>query len=454
MFLIFRFFHRSLLKFPDMNKLSECQSEEAPSPWRKANPRKPLEEFPVSPDKSGQDFSSLNSPPNSNFKESTKLGVSQLNVSEATTASPALNRSEDTLRESREGSFTKVRNKSRITRNTSRQGARVKPSDSQSEDDQPSGSCQFVGDQSTINNSLRRRGDRSLGNSLSASIDSSKVENLHNVSPLPEKPLGSGLSCWQWFVILSVAIPSFFLYSVYKEAGLGPFTSLLVMVPDTDTNTAEHWQLVRKEFRSDMAKVKARFPNQSATTWKMVSATLKAPLHPLPDYPGVLLIVSPPSATPTAQCLASQLVKVSAAALARPGMISPHPSQLFIQAEDLTSLGPDTAKQRLTNKLHDTLRTWGVAGINHLEKLQPTAALTLHAFADNANAPYTQAVMVITLELDEEEDIQEDCNLEARVEKQLFEVWRDDLGLDKFSALISRVVVSVASVRPESGDMC
>ena len=454
MFLIFRFFHRSLLQFPDMNKLSECQSEEAPSPWRKANPRKPLEEFPVSPDKSGEDLSSLNSPPNSNFKESTKLGVSQLNVSEATTASPALNRSEDTLRERREGSFTKVRNKSRTTRTNSRQGARVKPSDSQSEDDQPSGSCQFVGDQSTINNSLRRRGDRSLGNSLSASIESYKVENLHNVSPLPEKPLGSGLSCWQWFVILSVAIPSFFLYSVYKEAGLGPFTSLLVMVPDTDTNTAEHWQLVRKEFRSDMAKVKARFPNQSATSWKMVSATLKAPLHPLPDYPGVLLIVSPPSATPTAQCLASQLVKVSAAALARPGMISPHPSQLFIQAGDLTSLGPDTAKQRLTNKLHDTLRTWGVAGINHLEKLQPTAALTLHAFADNANAPYTQAVMVITLELDEEEDIQEDCNLEARVEKQLFEVWKEDLGLDKFSALISRVVVSVASVRPESGDMC
>ena len=128
----------------------------------KANPRKPLEEFSVSPDKSGEDLSSLNSPPNSNFKESTKLGVSQLNVSEATTASPALNRSEDTLRERREGSFTKVRNKSRTTRTTSRQGARVKPSDSQSEDDQPSGSCQFVGDQSTINNSLRRRGDRRI----------------------------------------------------------------------------------------------------------------------------------------------------------------------------------------------------------------------------------------------------------------------------------------------------
>ena len=433
-----------------MSKMTEYRSEEAPSPWRTANPRKPLKEFPVSPTNAGQDLNCLDSPPNSNHKNSTKLGVSQFNMSEVNFASPTLARTEDTMRERKERGLIKIKN----TRNISRQDAREKQSDSQSEDDQPSGSCQFVGDQSTINNSLRRRGDRSLGNSLSASIDSSKVENLHNVSPLPEKPLGSGLSCWQWFVILSVAIPSFFLYSVYKEAGLGPFTSLLVMVPDTDTNTAEHWQLVRKEFRSDMAKVKARFPNQSATTWKMVSATLKAPLHPLPDYPGVLLIVSPPSATPTAQCLASQLVKVSAAALARPGMISPHPSQLFIQAGDLTSLGPDTAKQRLTNKLHDTLRTWGVAGINHLEKLQPTAALTLHAFADNANAPYTQAVMVITLELDEEEDIQEDCNLEARVERQLFEVWKEDLGLDKFSALISRVVVSVASVRPESGDMC
>ena len=110
---------------------------------------------------------------------------------------------------------------------------------------------------------------------------------------------------------------------------------------------------------------------------------------------------------------------------------------------------PDTAK-----KLHDTLRTWSVAGINHLEKLQPTAALTLHAFADNSNAPYTQAVMVYTLELEEEEEVQEDCNLEAKVEKQLFKVWREELGLDKFSALISRVVVSVASVRPESGAVC
>ena len=250
--------------------------------------------------------------------------------------------------------------------------------------------------------------------------------------------------CWLLLVSFSVAISGFFLHD---EAGLNSFT--LLLVPDTDT--AEHWQLVRKEVRSDLLKMKARFPNQSFTTWNKVGATLISPLHPLPDYPGVLLIVSPPSATPTTQCLASQLVEVSAAALARPGMMSPHPSQLFIQAGDLTSLGPDTAKQRLTVKLLDTLRTWGVVGINHLEKLQPAAALTLHAFADNSSAPYTQAVIVLTLELDEEEmNQEEDCNLEARVKKQLFEVWRKELSIDKISALISRVVVSVASVRPET----
>ena len=383
-------------------------------------------------------------------------------MSEVTAASPALARSEDTLRERREGSFTKIKgfNNSRNTsKNTSRRGTKVKLSDSMSEDDQPSGSCQFVGDHSTINNSslkMRGRGDKSLASSLSAStIDSSKVENLLNSSPpQPDKALGSGFTLCQWLVIFSVAIPGFFLYSVYKEVGLSPLTTLLVMVPDSNTDTAEHWKLVRKDFRSDLNKIKPRFPNQSATTWKMIGASLKAPLHPLPDYPGVLLLVSPPSATPTAHCLASRLMEVSAAALSRPGMIPPHPSQLIVQAEDLASLDPDSAKQTLTDKLHDTLRTWGVAGINHLEKLQPTAALTLHAFADNSNAPYTQAVMVITLELEEEEEVQEDCNLEAKVEKQLFEVWREELGLDKFSALISRVVVSVASVRPEGGAVC
>lgn len=443
-----------------MNKLSDNQ--EAPSPWRTANPRRPLETF-VSPTKeSGQNLSSLNSPPNSNHKESTKLGVSQLNMSEVSASSPALARSEDTLRERREGSFTKIKgfNNSRNTsRNTSNRGSRVKMSDSQSEDDQPSGSCQFVGDQSTINNSSLRkrgRGDKSLAHSLSAStIDSSKVENLLNASPpQPDKALGSGFTLCQWLVIFLVAIPGFFLYSVYKEVGLSPLTKLLVMVPDTNIDTAEHWKIVRKDFRSDLIKIKTRFPNQSATTWKMIGATIKAPLHPLPDYPGVLLLVSPPSATPTAHCLASQLMEVSVAALARPGMIPPHSSQMMIQAEDLVSLDPDTAKQQLTDKLHQNLRSWGVAGINHLEKLQPAAALTLHAFADNSNAPYTQAVMVYTLELKEDEEVQEDCNLEAKVEKQLFEVWREELGLDKFSALISRVVVSVASVRPESGVVC
>ena len=59
----------------------------------------------------------------------------------------------------------------------------------------------------------------------------------------------------------------------------------------------------------------------------MIGATLKA----LPDYPGVLLLDSPPSVTPTTHCLASQLMEVLVAALARPGMIPPHSSQMMIQ---------------------------------------------------------------------------------------------------------------------------
>merc|ERR1719317_275878 len=104
-----------------LNKLSDNQG--VFSPWRSANPRKPLEKFRSPAKESGQDVSSPNSPPNSNHKESTKLGVSQLNMSEASASSPALARSEDTQRDRKEGSFTNIKgfNNSRNTsKNTSK----------------------------------------------------------------------------------------------------------------------------------------------------------------------------------------------------------------------------------------------------------------------------------------------------------------------------------------------
>lgn len=62
-------------------------------------------------------------------------------------------------------------------------------------------------------------------------------------------------------------------------------------------------------------------------------------------------------------------------------------SEMMIQAEDLVSLDPDTAKQQQQTSSTKTKVYGALAGINHLEKLQPAAALTLHAFADNFQRP-------------------------------------------------------------------
>ena len=240
------------------NKLSDKQ--EAASPWRSANPRMPLEKFRSPAKEGGQDVSSLNSPPNSNHKESTKLGVSQLNMSEVSASSPALARSEDTQRERKEGSFTKIKGFN-SSRNESKRGSRVKMSDSQSEDDQPSGSCQFVGDKSFINNSrLRRRGsgDKSSDNSLPASTIDSDL--YHNANPPQQRQpaLGSWISTCHSIVILLVFTPIFVPYLVYQEVTTG--TNWLEQdLEDTrppitlkDKDSAEFYKLTRKNFRSDM----------------------------------------------------------------------------------------------------------------------------------------------------------------------------------------------------------
>ena len=257
-----------------LNKLSDNQG--VFSPWRSANPRKPLEKFRSPSKEGGQDVSSLNSPPNSNHKESTKLGVSQLNMSEVSASSPALVRSEDILSERKNGSFNRMKefNSSR-NKYTRKRGSRVKMSDSQSEDDQPSGSCQFVGDKSTINNSrLRRRGsgDKSSDDSLPASTIDSDL--FHNANPPQRQPAPvSWFTKCEAFVIFLLVTPILLPYLVYQEVTTGtnlleqdlentrpPLTLKDLLEQDLkDTrppinlrDSAEFYKLTRKNFRSDM----------------------------------------------------------------------------------------------------------------------------------------------------------------------------------------------------------
>ena len=204
--------------------------------------------------------------------------------------------------------------------------------------------------------------------------------------------------------------------------------------------------LVREEIRG----LKLQFPNQTSSGfWTIVSAAMKAPMHSLPDYPGVLLLLSSPSSRPTANCLASRLAALSSRVLGRPALPRPPPSSLIIQCGALPPQ-PATAKEELTVLLHSALSSGGAVALLDLELLHPDPALTLHAFTDNSNAPYKQAVLVATLEVPPSKDCK---NLEQRAERALTQSW-GSLGADKLAALLSRVVVSVGEVQEEGAPPC
>ena len=419
------------------------------SPWRNAKPRRPIDSYPNSPERRNPAKHPGESPPNSGYKESTRMGQSfdkstlSLHDSsqlELSGASPALTRSEERSvsqkRTSKATSFTKVRPG---VKNTSRtRQVKAKYSDNElSEDDQPSGSCHFVGEHSSVTNIS------------SASTMMRESRASLNLTP-PQASKGSSVCKCVWVTtVLCLAVMGVALVR-------DPDWDTSSLLPPTEQlhSSAEHWKQVRRSVSAEVSSLKIQFPNQTKTFWRVVAATLKSPLHPLPDYPGVLLLVSPPAQSSLSTCLASKLLEISSRALLSPGSPPPPSSSLLIRAADLSSLHPDTAKRQLTEALHSSLESWATAGLLDLASLHPTAALTLHAFADNSNAPYKQAVLVLTLNGDLESEEAGGCKLETRVERLLGDQWREGLGVDKFSALVSRVVVSVAELQPESQQVC
>jgi len=462
-----------------MNKVDlKDDSEVAISPWRKGQPRKPIDQYDQSPKSpAGAGAKSPNasntenmSPPNTDHKESTKIesSINQVNVSgmDLSGASPALFRSEETRR-TRGSSFTKVKSNTSSSRNSSLSKSRntsklmqSKTSELFSDDEptQPSGSSRFVGtshSNTTINNmstnstntSVRRRvasGNKNVN--ISTNVSLVQTNNIVNVTP---PPANKSQICY-YVSFLFVACIAILGCAYVQEAGLPD----LLMYSNSHTSSGEHWQYVRQQFTADLSKIKTKFRNQTSATWRMIGATLKSPLQTHPDYPGVLLLLASPGAAPAARCLSWQLLQASSSALSAPGLIPPPLSEHIIKAEDLQHMNPDEAKERLTSLLHSSLQNWGTVGIDNLKLIHPTAALTLHAFADNSNAPFKQAVMILNLESPVLEN--EDCKLESEAEKVLSSVWKSELGTDKLSALLSRIVVSVAHVREESSvtDVC
>jgi len=433
------------MKKSSIQEQKMAPDEDPLSPWRAAKPRKPLRDLADAQDspKGRRQEQENESPPNSSHKESTRLesglrGVGGLDLSQAPGslgASPALSVSTESKTQTIH--FTKLKNSNNTKLTNKNKGKDIRQQSSEGEDDedeeQPAARCQFVGNQS--NRSLGQSPDKSWREASSRSCIINRREE-------PVKESGSLLQ-WVFFALLGVVL---YFALVGPPTASHPAHNL-----ESEPLSASHWKEMRAMVKDELRALKIQFPNQTNKGfWTLMSATLKAPMHPLPDYPGVLLLLSNPSSRDTANCLASKLVEISSKVLARPGLLPPSVSSLVIPSSTLPN-EPAAAKEQLTNKLHTALGDGSAVAIFDLHKIDPIAALTLHAFADNTNAPFKQAVIVSTMLAEEG-----DCKLEQRAERSLTSLWGPSLGADKLAALLSRLVVAVAEVQPESdyGELC
>jgi len=429
-------------KRSDQDLMAPPSGEDPLSPWRAAKPRRSLRDIAGEPESPKTLAENDESPPNSSHKESTRLesglrGAGGLDLSQG--ASPALSVTAESKTQTK--TFTKLKSstnsKSRLnSRKVEQKKNQQGSEEEEDEEEQPAARCQFVGNVS--NRSVCQQTPESSWREASARSNKEQGGKKDATISRREEPNKEGGSLLQWafFALLGVVI-----YFVLVGPPQSHSSDRLV----TEPLSAGHWKEMRAMVKDELLTLRSKFPNQtSAGFWTLVSATLKAPMHPLPDYPGVLLLLSTPLSRETANCLAARLVEISSKVLARPGLLPPPAPSLVLPSSSLPE-DPTEAKQLLTERLNTALGSGSAAALLELEKIHPVAALTLHAFADNTNAPFKQAVLVSTLEAE-----LGDCKLEQRAERALTRLWGPSLGPDKLAALLSRLVVAVAEVHPET----
>ncbi|XP_023325511.1 uncharacterized protein LOC111699151 isoform X2 [Eurytemora carolleeae] len=283
--------------------------------------------------------------------------------------------------------------------------------DSQESDvDQPSGKTRFVGD--SINRS------RSMSRSAGHTNIKSRRPTSTEPTPLPEK---SSLS--------SVWVIALLLAAIVVVAA--------VVLNQQNTRSAEDWETHKKSFRHELQMIRHQFPGQTSESFKHAFIALSTGMQKAPDRPGVLVLLSSPGEGRIVSCLMENLLRTSAPYFRDSNTII---EEMMINGSLITN------SEQFHNLLQEKMSKHGVVGVQGLEKISGKAAIALHAFADDSNAPYKHGFLLLSLE---GTGFQEPCLPSRKAEELLSEYW-NDLEEDKIPPLITRVTADVIEVNPET----
>ncbi len=226
------------------------------------------------------------------------------------------------------------------------------------------------------------------------------------------------------------------------------FHSLLMVRQETSNATTQtplvDRDVIKERFMSSVLELKEKFPHQTSRFWSTVSAATKRIIkdeHPI--QPAVLLISAPDGAYRLGDCIVRYIADIIT------DVHEALPSTTLNISDSLISLSAADAKVKLEQHLTRNLGKGSKVVVVHgLHDLQPLAAMLLHAFCDNENAPYKDVVLAFTLHVKHPGSVRE-----RDVERFLHKIWGSDLDTDNLSALLSRVANNIAIVQHESNEV-
>ncbi|KAH9507582.1 hypothetical protein Btru_051516 [Bulinus truncatus] len=197
------------------------------------------------------------------------------------------------------------------------------------------------------------------------------------------------------------------------------------------------------KYVSDIDILTLKLPNQKKRLWSTVKASV---LHILneshSDYPSVILMASPSETFHIALCVAKQITEKFESANGK------SPKSTVVDIDWLKHLNAVEQKKQLDENLRAVFQTSKSVVINNLQMLSPEAALLLHAYCDNDNAPHKD-IMIVLMYYTDAAIHKLDPDRPNNVEYYLEEQWSKELHVDKVSALMSRVANNIVVVNEE-----
>ncbi|XP_068243817.1 torsin-1A-interacting protein 2-like [Palaemon carinicauda] len=200
---------------------------------------------------------------------------------------------------------------------------------------------------------------------------------------------------------------------------------------------------VYSDIKEELKLINSEF-TQTRHFWVQLIGQLETIMKDNPSQPAVILSVVPEGAEQTAVCLLHRISQAISDGFEDRGFV-----MYDVKSEIQKSF------QHLKRDLYQNLlrlESAHAAIVHNVEKIPGEAAMTFHAFCDNENAPFKQAVIILVIHIPGRYENLSWERLENTIDDYLMGVWGEQLLEKDVSAIVSRVANAPVLIKPETAE--